>query len=94
VSVTGPGAAASGSLAELRDGLDRLVEILAGSAGLRDLLRPAEEARTEAAQDTPEPGRIRQLMAAVIRGAGNVTTVTAAAANVAQLAEQLARMIG
>jgi hypothetical protein len=104
--VGGQGATVSGSgtastapagisdLDGLRGGLSRLVQLLASDQALGGLLGPAEAARAEAARPEPEPGRIRRLLAAVLSGAQGVTTVTAAAADVTELAGHLARMIG
>jgi anti-sigma factor RsiW len=97
-TVSGPGTvnvnAAPGDYpGQLRDLLDELLKAIAASAVPPEVLNSAELARAEATKAKPQPARLRQLMDAVISGAGNAAAITHAALNVMGVIDALGKAV-
>ena len=69
-------------LVQLRVLLDELIGDIDASGMPAEARHAAELARAEAAKPSPEPGRLRRLMDAVMNRAKDVSTVSQAVANI------------
>jgi hypothetical protein len=77
--------------AELQEMLDELLRTIAASGVGPAVRASAEQARAEADEPKPRIGRLRELMNAVVAGAGKVGVVVQAALNVLSFIDMLPR---
>lgn len=77
--------------AELQSMLDELLRVIAENAVGSAVRDSAEQARAEVDQPKPRTARLRELMDAVVRGAGKVGVVVQAALNVLSFIDKLPR---
>ena len=77
--------------AELQALLDELLRVIAESTVGPVVRDSAEQARSEADELKPRTGRLRELMDAVVTGAGKVGVVVQAALNVLSFIDKLPR---
>jgi anti-sigma factor RsiW len=77
--------------AELRSVLDELLRVIADNEATSEFQHSAELARVEADAAVPRTMRLRELMNAIVTGAGKVGVVAQAALNVLTVINKLPR---